>query len=56
MKEEGTDLSDKFGVQEANRRARDQVREEILESAPEHIREEVESDVSMGDLAGQSAR
>ena len=56
MTEAGTDLSDKFGVQEANRRARDQVREEILESAPEHIREEVESDVSMGDLAGQPNR
>jgi len=54
MRQAETDLSDKYGVQEANRRARDEIREEILESAPAHIREEVEADVSMGDLAGVS--
>lgn len=51
MKDERTALSDKFGVQEANRRARDEVREELLASAPDHIREEIESEITMGDIA-----
>ena len=55
MKEESLDLSDKFGVQEVNRRARNEVREELLATAPEHIREEVEAEVSMGDMAAQAS-
>lgn len=46
---EGTDVENKFASQEANRRARDQVRTELLESAPDDIREEVERDVHLGD-------
>ena len=48
---EGIDAEDKFAVQEANRRARDMVREEILVTAPSHIRDEIENDVNMGDMA-----
>ena len=52
--EEGTDMEDKFSVQEVNRRARDQVREELLENAPEHVRAEIDAEVSLGDMAGSS--
>ena len=54
IEEEGTDLDDKFAVQEANRRARDDVREELMKDAPVHVREEVEAEVSLGDA--QNAR
>jgi len=47
--EESTDLEDKFQVQEANRRARDFVRDQLMADAPLHIREEVEADVNLGD-------
>lgn len=50
--EEKTDTEDKFAVQEANRRARDQVREELLATAPDHVRAEIEGEVSLGDMAG----
>ena len=56
MKEESLDVSDKFGVQEVNRRARNEVRAELLATAPEHIREEVEAEVSMGDMAAHGSR
>lgn len=48
--EEGLDLSDKFAVQEANRKAREVIREEILADAPDHVRDEVEGEVQMGDM------
>ena len=44
---------DKFGVQEANRKARDAVRDEILESAPDHVRDQVMQSVNLGDVAAQ---
>ena len=50
--EEKTDTDDKFAVQEANRRARDQVRDELLASAPDHVRAEIEGEVNLGDMAG----
>ena len=53
IQEEKTDLNDKFAVQEANRRARDEVRELLMNDAPVHIREEIEADVSLGDAANQ---
>ena len=49
--DEGTDTNDKFASQEANRRARDLVRAELLQSAPADVREEVEEDVHLGDAA-----
>uniref|UniRef100_A0A7S2MUZ0 Thioredoxin domain-containing protein n=1 Tax=Haptolina brevifila TaxID=156173 RepID=A0A7S2MUZ0_9EUKA len=55
MKSEDIDRTDKFGVQDANRRARDEVREEVLDSAPQHIRDEVEGDVRLGDVAAKQA-
>lgn len=48
---EGTDTNDKFATQEVNRRARDLAREELLQSAPADIREEVEEEVHLGDAA-----
>lgn len=53
IEEEQTDLGDKYQVQEANRRARDAVREELMKDAPLHIKEEIEADVSLGDAANQ---
>ena len=49
--EEKTDLNDKYAAQEANRRARDIVRNELLLSAPADIREEIEGEVHLGDAA-----
>jgi len=49
VSEEKTDLENKFAVQEANRRARDVVREQLMADAPLHIREEVEAEVNLGD-------
>lgn len=51
VESEGTDLSDKFAVQEANRKARDEVRELLMAEAPAHVREEVEAEVNLGDAA-----
>jgi len=51
LRSEETTLDDKYAIQEANRRARDEVHEEILAQAPEHIRDEVMGDVRMGDIA-----
>ena len=51
IESEGTDLGDKFAVQEANRRARDAVREQLMADAPLHVREEVEAEVNLGDAA-----
>lgn len=51
--EEGLDLSDKVAVQDANRRARDLVRDEILADAPDQVRDEVMGEVNMGDAAAQ---
>lgn len=51
VQDEGTDMNDKWSVQEANRRARDLVRDEVLKEAPQFIKEEVLSDVNMGDMA-----
>ena len=48
---EHTDTDDKFEVQEANRRARDQVREELLAEAPDYIKAEIEGEINMGDSA-----
>lgn len=49
--DEKTDMGDKFAVQEANRRARDFVREKLMADAPLHIKEEVEAEVNLGDAA-----
>lgn len=46
--DEGIDVNDKFASQEANRRARDSVRDELLDSAPADIREEIEREVHLG--------
>jgi len=51
IESKGTDMGDKFAVQEANRLARDAVREQLMADAPLHIREEVEADVNLGDAA-----
>ena len=48
--EEGTDVDDKFEVQEANRRARDAVREELLKEAPDYIKAEIEGEINLGDM------
>lgn len=51
IKQDGFDADDKFAVQEANRKARETVRQELLESAPFEIREEIEEDVALGEAA-----
>jgi len=51
---EHTDTDDKFEVQEANRRARDQVREELLAEAPDYIKAEIEGEINMGDMKNPS--
>ncbi|KAL1528502.1 hypothetical protein AB1Y20_009845 [Prymnesium parvum] len=53
VEDEAIDVNDKFASQEGNRRARDQVRDEILATAPADVREEIERDVHLG---GSGAR
>ena len=48
--DEETDMEDKFAVQEANRRARNEVQEELLKDAPANIRAEVRAAVNLGDM------
>ena len=50
VEDEGTDLEDKWAVQEANRRARSEVQEELLATAPANVRAEVEAEVNLGDM------
>jgi hypothetical protein len=54
IKDESIGQEDKFGIQEANRRAREEVRDTILEEAPGYVREEIESEVHLGDMAAQA--
>ena len=46
--DEGIDVNSQYATQEANRRARDSVRGQLLSTAPMDIREEVEGEVHIG--------
>jgi len=48
VEEEGVDIKDQFKVQEANRRARNKVMDEVLTGAPVDIVDEVNLEVNLG--------
>jgi len=55
VSEEGTNVDEKFASQEANRRARDEVRNQLLSTAPADVREEIEREVHLGKQDAQAA-
>ena len=48
LEDEGITQEESFKVQDANRRARDQTREEFMTGAPEDLIQEVERPVLLG--------